>query len=221
MMLEKYIEMLKPYVKELFGQNCASHDINHLIRVMKIALYIQKYEGGDKLIIGIAAFLHDVHRVMQTNENKYITPKESIPKVREIIEKSQINLNKEQLESILFAIEHHEDKNWDGNNVDDINKLILQDADNIDAIGAIGIGRGFIYGDYYKQPMFEPDIPFEDFEGYTEKVKDVSLMHFFHNKLIKLGSNMNTSTAQRIAENRINFVKNFIDEFIKEWNSEI
>lgn len=63
MMLEKYVEMLKPYVEELFGQNCASHDINHLIRVMKIALYIQKYEGGDRLIIGIAAFLHDVHRV--------------------------------------------------------------------------------------------------------------------------------------------------------------
>lgn len=68
--------------------------------------------------------------------------------------------------------------------------------------------------------MFELNIPFENFEGYTEKVKDVSLMHFFHNKLIKLGRNMNTSTAQKIAENRINFVKDFIDEFIKEWNSE-
>ena len=120
---------------------------------------------------------------------------------------------------ILYCIEHHEDKNWNGNNVSDINTLILQDADNIDAIGAIGIGRGFIYGNQYKQPQYIENIPFEDFEGYEEKIKDVSLMHFFHNKLIKLGKNMNTETAKEIASERIRFVELFIDEFIKEWNA--
>ena len=214
-----YIEKLRPFAEDIFGNNSASHDINHLIRVMRTALYIQTKEGGDRFIIAISAFLHDIHRVIQNNENKYITPKESLPIVKEIIEKSKIDLEEEQLRQILFCIEHHEDKNWNGNNVNDINTLILQDADNIDAIGAIGIGRGFIYGNQYKQPQFVDNIPFEEFEGYEEKIKDVSLMHFFHNKLIKLGKNMNTETAKDIATERVHFVELFIDEFIKEWNA--
>lgn len=64
-MLEKYIEDLRPLVFELFKKDSSGHDISHLERTMNTALYLQSKEGGDRIVIGIAAFLHDVHRIMQ------------------------------------------------------------------------------------------------------------------------------------------------------------
>ena len=154
-MLDVYIDKLIPIVKEMCDRDkTGGHDIDHFKRTMKIALYLQKKEGGDSLIIGIASFLHDIHRLMQSEKGEYVTPKESLDKVIDIIKKSKIELTDEQINKILFCIEHHEDYNWSGFNVDDINTLILQDADNLDAIGAIGIGRSFGYAAINNQPFF-------------------------------------------------------------------
>ena len=220
-MLDSYINKLMPIIKNMCDKDkTGGHDINHLLRTMKLALYLQSKEGGDPLIIGIASFLHDVHRLMQVRKNEYVAPKESLDEVLEIIKKSKLDLNDEQINKILFCIEHHEDYNWNGNNVDDINTLILQDADNLDAIGAIGIGRSFGYAAINKQPLYDETVPLETFDGYEEKLKDVSNIHFLNNKLIKLGDNMNTSTAKMIAKKRIEYIKKFIEEFIKEWNAD-
>ena len=219
-MLEECIDKLRPIVKELCKKyKTGGHDIDHFNRTMKIALYLQSKEGGDVLIIGISSFLHDIHRLMQTEQSKYITPKDSLDEVIKIIEKSKIELTSDQINKILFCIEHHEDYNWNGFNVDDINTLILQDADNLDAIGAIGIGRSFGYAALNNQVFYDDKIPLEKFDGYEEKIKDVSNIHFFNNKLVKLGDNMNTKTAKLIAKDRVEFIKKFIDEYIKEWNA--
>ena len=219
-MLEDYINKLMPIVIKMCKNNkTGGHDIDHFKRTMKIALYLQSKEGGDSLIIGIASFLHDIHRLMQSKQGKYITPKESLEEVSEIIKLSKIELTNEQIEKILFCVEHHEDYNWSGFNVDDINTLILQDADNLDAIGAIGIGRSFGYAALNNQVFYDESIPLETFDGYEEKLKDVSNIHFLNNKLIKLGDNMNTKTAKLIAKDRVDFIKKFIDEYIKEWNA--
>ena len=71
-MLEQYIEIIKPYIIKLFENDSTGHDISHLVRTMNTALYIQEKEGGDRLIIGIAAFLHDVHRILENEINKAI-----------------------------------------------------------------------------------------------------------------------------------------------------
>ena len=220
-MLEVYIKKLMPIIKEMFKDMTGSHDLNHFLRTMKLALYLQSKEGGDEIIIGISSFLHDVHRLIQSKTKKYVTPKESLDKVLEIIKDTKLDLSNEQISEILFCIEHHEDYNWNGNNVDDINALILQDADNLDAIGAIGIGRSFGYAAINNQPFYDEKIPLEKFDGYEEKLKDVSNIHFLNNKLIKLGDNMNTKTAKKIAKSRVKFINDFIDEYIKEWNVEL
>ena len=152
-MLEEYIQELKPYVIELFNKDSSGHDISHLTRTMNTALYLQEKEGGDRIIIGISAFLHDVHRIMQNETGNIVSPKDSIPKIKEIL--SYIDLDDEQVEKICHCIKYHEEYNWNGNNVDDINTLILQDADNLDAIGAIGIGRTFSYGDSHSIKMYD------------------------------------------------------------------
>ena len=217
-MLEKYIEKLKPYIMELFNKDSSGHDISHLLRTMNTALYLQEKEGGDRLIIGISAFLHDVHRIMQNETGHFVSPKDSIPKVKEILK--NIDLTNEQVEKICFCIEHHEEYNWNGNNVDDINTLILQDADNLDAIGAIGIGRTFSYGGSHNAVMYDDTIPLNEEDDYSESNgDDPSTIHHFYHKLFKLGDNMNTITAKILANDRIKFMKEFVKEFLNEWNA--
>ena len=214
-MLEEYIEKLQPNVIELFKLDSSGHDINHLIRTMNSALYIQEREGGDRLIIGIAAFLHDIHRIMEKELGHFVSPKDSIPKIREIL--SNVDLNEEQIKEICFCIENHENYNWNGDNVDDINALILQDADNLDAIGAIGIGRAFTGGGSYNLAMYDPTKELNE-DKFIEGSEDPSVIHHFYHKLFKLGDNMNTKTAKEIAKKRIDFMRNFTEEFLNEWN---
>jgi len=222
-MLEDYIEQLKPYVIDLFKDDSSGHDISHLIRTMNNALYIQEQEGGDRIIVGISSFLHDVHRIMENEINKpgkeykFVSPKDSIPKVKEIL--SNIDLTEEQVNKICFCIEYHEEYNWNGKNVDDINTLILQDADNLDAIGAIGIGRAFAYSGVHNMPMYDEEKELVIEENFVEGHKDPSVIHHFYHKLFKLGDNMNTKTAKILADKRIEFMKDFTNEFINEWKA--
>lgn len=136
-MLEEYIKKLRPFVIELFKKDSSGHDISHLERTMNTALYLQEKEGGDRIVVGIAAFLHDVHRIMQNETGSFVSPKDSLDAVKNIL--SNIDLTQDQIDKICYCIEYHEQYNWNGNNVNDLNTLILQDADNLDAIGAIGI----------------------------------------------------------------------------------
>jgi len=220
-MLEDYINKLKPKVSELFSQDSSGHDMGHLERTMKIALLLQKNEGGDRVVIGISAFLHDIHRIMQNETGKFVSPKDSLGKVKEIL--NVIDLKKEQENKILHAIEYHEVYNWNNpnNKEEDINTLILQDADNLDAIGAIGIGRAFAYGSAHKIPMYDSSVPLENLQNYVEENgdEDSTIQHFYH-KLFKLSDNMNTKKAKELARERTEFMKKFVDEFLKEWNAE-
>ena len=199
-------------------RDSSGHDISHLIRTMNTALYLQEKEGGDRIIIGIAAFLHDVHRIMQNESGKFVSPKDSLEKVKEIL--SHIDLTDEQVNKICYAIEQHEEYNWNGKNVDDINTLILQDADNMDAIGAIGIGRTFSYGGSHNVIMYDDKVPLNQNDDYSESNgDDESTIHHFYHKLFKLGDNMNTTTAKNLANRRIEFMKTFVKEFLDEWNA--
>lgn len=217
-MLEDYIKQLKPIVLELFSKDSSGHDISHLERTMNTALYLQQKEGGDKILIGISAFLHDVHRMMQNEKGAFVSPKDSLPTIREIL--SKIELTQEQTEKICYAIEFHENYNWNGENVDDINTLILQDADNLDAIGAIGVGRTFSYGGAHNVLMYDPSVLLNEENDYAESNgDDPSTIHHFYHKLLKLGDNMNTQTAKELAKKKTQFMREFAQEFLKEWNA--
>ena len=215
-MLEKYIEEIKPYVYNLFKEDSSGHDISHLIRTMNIAVNLCEKENGDKLVVGIAAFLHDIHRIMQNETGKFVSPKDSLTKVKEIL--NNTDLSEEDINKICYCIEYHEEYNWNGNNVSDINTLILQDADNLDAIGAIGIGRTFSYGGAHKVLMYDETVPLNIDEDYSEaNGDDPSTIHHFYHKLFRLADNMNTDSAKKQAIERTEFMKQFVDEFLKEW----
>lgn len=215
-MLEKYIKIIKPYIIELFSKDFSGHDISHLTRTMNIAVNLCSKENGNTLIVGIAAFMHDIHRIMQNETGEFVLPKDSLTKVRQIL--NNTDLSNDIIEKICYCIEFHENYNWNGNNVDDINTLILQDADNLDAIGAIGIGRTFSYGGANNIKMYDEELPLSFEKNHTENnINSPSTIHHFYYKLLKLASNMNTETAKKQAVERTEFMKIFVNEFLQEW----
>ena len=98
--------------------------------------------------------------------------------------------------------------------------MILQDADNLDAIGAMGISRTFSYNGAYNLKMYDEKIPLNENSDYEESNgNDVSAIHHFYHKLFKLGDNMNTKIAKELAKRRVEFMKEFVKEFLDEWNA--
>lgn len=221
-MLEKYIELLKPEVEKMFSTDSSGHDMSHLERTMKNALYIQSKEGGDQLVIGVAAFLHDIHRLKENESGKYCSPKDSLPIVEKLLNK--VSFPKELILKVLNAIEHHEMYNWhdNENKKRDIETLIVQDADNLDGIGTMGIARTFCYAGSHKLKLYDPKIPLNESDDYQEENggQESSIYHFYH-KLFKLGDYMNTATAKNLSKERIEYMKEFTERFIKEWSGEI
>ena len=220
MEIENVINKLEKQAKSIFNLESSGHDIYHLKRVMNLALNLQEKEGGDRLVIAIASFLHDIHRIMQKEHGRYCTPEESIPKIIELLKNLDISEGKK--EKILHCIKFHEEYEFskNGKTAKDIETLIVQDADNLDGMGAIGIARAFSYGSAYKRPIWIPDIPLEQ-KKFDETVNDSSDIHHFYSKLLRLKDNMNTETAKKMALKRHLFMEKFLKRFFAEWKGEI
>ncbi len=215
--MEKIIKQLEKEVKGLFLNDSSGHDFYHLKRVLNIAKSLQQKEGGDRIVIAVSAFLHDLHRLIQNETGRFCSPKDSLPKVKLILDKIQLSF--EQKNQILHCIEYHEEYGFSkkGKTVSDIETLIVQDADNLDAIGAIGIARTFSYGGAHGVNMWNPEKSFRR-KYYDENKKDVSVIHHFYSKLLKLKGNMNTKTAKKMAGARQRYMETFLAEFFDEWN---
>lgn len=217
-MVEGYIEKIRPLVLELFQKDSSGHDISHLERTTNTALYLQQKEGGDRVVIGLAAFLHDVHRIMENEVGHFVSPEDSLDTIRQIL--SPLDLTEEQVEKICYCVVNHEIYNWNGNNVDDINTLILQDADNLDAIGAIGVARAFSFGGAHNICLYDPTVPLNEADDYAEgKGHDASTIHHFYHKAFKLAEHMNTRTAGELAQKKNAFMKAFVEAFLNDWNA--
>lgn len=218
--MNELLKKIEIEITSLFHLETSGHDIFHLKRVLHLALVIQEREMGDRLVIGVAALLHDVHRIIQKQTGKFCSPKDSLPRVKEILDKVDISGDKKAL--ILHCIEFHEEYSFSeqGKTAVDVETLIIQDADNLDSTGAIGVARAFMFGGANNIPMWLPEIPFER-EHFDEGITDVSEIHHFYSKLLKLKDNMNTETAKRIAEDRHRFLEQFLAEFFSEWEGRI
>jgi len=219
MAMEKVTEIinqLREKIQQYFNKDASGHNIDHLERTLNYALYLQSKEGGDKIVIGISAFIHDVHRILGSQENRFVTPKESLPVVKTFIQ--DLDITEEQKEHILFAIEHHEEYAFGKEKVavTDIESKILQDADNLDAIGAIGIVRTFKYGFSKNIKEYDPNIELYH-DQFSESKNDPSTIHHIYNKLLRLGDNMNTVTAKELAKKKTQLMKDFMYAYINEY----
>lgn len=143
--MKKVLTKIEKEIENMFCQEGSGHDIYHLKRVLNLALQIQEKEGGDKLVVAVASLLHDIHRIIGEKKGKFCSPKDSLPYIKKILDKVEISEAKKN--RILRCIEYHEEYDFSekGKTKNDLETLILQDADNLDAMGAIGIARTFVY----------------------------------------------------------------------------
>ncbi len=206
------IQKTTEYIKQEFGNDSSGHDWWHIYRVCKNALSICEHEKADAFIVELAALLHDLDD-WKFNKSDDETPQ----RAKAWLE--QCGVESHVIEQICGIIMHVSYKGAQvENKMNSLEGFIVQDADRLDAIGAIGIGRAFAYGGYKNRQMYDPDSPpnlHNSFEQYKHS-KSATINHFYE-KLLLLKNRMNTVTAKKIAEERHEVMLRFLDQFMREW----
>ncbi len=209
------IKNTEKFAREVLEGEGTGHDFFHVERVAKLASYIAHQEkAGDIFIIQLAALLHDIADWKFNNADENIGSK----KAREFL-LSQ-NAPNEIIDEVEFIVKNISFKG--GTNkikMRSIEGKIVQDADRLDALGAIGIGRTFAYGGFKQREMYNPKIKpgkYKDLKSYA-KAKNTTINHFYE-KLLLLPNQMNTKTGKTIAKKREKFMKEFLTEFYLEWD---
>lgn len=212
--MKSTIDNTVEFVKEKLEGAEAGHDWFHIERVWKLARKIAQTEDCDQDVVELSALLHDIADPKFHNGDETIAPKIS----REFLEKQ--NVPNETIEKVLFIIENISFKNRSqAPENPPIELKIVQDADRIDAIGAIGIARTFNFGGFKNNPMYDPNVQ-PDLNMSKEKYKksNGTTINHFYEKLLLLKDLMNTEQGKKMAQERHDYMLNFLDEFYKEWN---
>src|SRR5690606_1174584 len=202
------------FVKETLANAEGGHDWFHTERVYKTALLIAKTENVDVFIVSLGALLHDIADSKFHDGDETIGPKTA----REFLFK--INVDSAVIEHVVKIIENISFKG--GNEKQTFNSPeleVIQDADRLDAIGAIGIARCFNYGGFKNRPLYNPEIkPNHSMSKEAYKASNAPTINHFYEKLLLLKDRMHTKTGKTIALERHNFMLKFLDQFYKEWN---
>jgi uncharacterized protein len=212
--MKNLIENTVEFVKEKLEGAEAGHDWFHIERVWKLSKKIAKTEECNLEVVELAALLHDIADPKFHNGDETIALKVS----REFLESQ--NASQNVTEKVLFIIKNISFKNRGEAPKDlPIELKIVQDADRIDAIGAIGIGRTFNFGGFKNNLMYHPDIePNMGMSKEEYKKSNGTTVNHFYEKLLLLKDLMNTEKGKEIAEERHDFMLKFLDQFYKEWN---
>jgi uncharacterized protein len=203
-------------VRGLLSGEGSGHDWFHIERVRNVALAIAREEGADLFVVELAALLHDVadwkfaggdHEAGPRAAREWLkslgVPQPTIDHVTTVI--AGLSFKGAGVETPMSTIEGR----------------CVQDADRLDAIGAIGIARAFAYGGHKGRAMYDPDVPPQphaSFEAY-KKNTGPTINHFYE-KLLLLKARMNTETGKRLAEQRHAVLEEFLEEFFAEWVGE-
>lgn len=212
--MQNKIEMVRDYSKEKLGKDRSGHDFYHVERVAKIAKRLAELEEiSDTSIIEIASYLHDVidDKVVEDVAAEKEQLKKFLKDLDFPIKSSQEVF--EIIENISFSKELEEGKA----NLT-LAGQIVQDADRIDALGAIGILRTAYYGGHTESPLYEPDVSPQEFKSKYAYRKKSTVINHFYEKLFKLPATMNTKSGKKEAQRRLLFMEEFLKEFYAEWN---
>lgn len=208
--IEKTIVFVKESLKDAEG----GHDWFHIQRVFINALLIAKDEKEvDPLILGLGALLHDIADYKFHDGDETIGPK----KAKEFLESIKVGKNTiKHVENIIKNVSFK-----GGNFKADFNSKeleIIQDADRLDAIGAVGIARCFSYGGFKKRPIYNPEVvPNLSMTKEEYKNSNAPSINHFYEKLLLLKDKMNTKSAKKIAEKRHEFMEQYLKQFYAEW----
>ena len=192
----------------------AGHDWWHILRVWNNAKLIGQSEQADMLVVELAALLHDIADSKFHNGNEEIGPQTARNFLQSIdVNESVIEHVEEIIRNISFKSSLGEVK------FSSAELNIVQDADRLDAIGAIGIARAFTYGGYKNREMYNPEIgPALNMSKEEYKNSTAPTINHFYEKLLLLKDKMNTAAGRRIAEERHGYMLGYLEQFNNEWN---
>lgn len=212
--MKNTIDKTVEFVKEKLEGAEAGHDWFHIERVWKLAGKIADTEDCDKEVVELSALLHDIADPKFHNGDETIAPKIS----RDFLESQ--NVSEDIIQKVLFVIENISFKNRSqAPENPSIELKIVQDADRIDAIGAIGIARTFNFGGFKNNLMYDPAVkPNLGMSKEEYKKSNGTTINHFYEKLLLLKDLMNTQEGKKMAEERHQYMLNFLDQFYKEWN---
>jgi len=201
-------------VEHLLKDAEKGHDWFHIQRVRANMRQIQAKEGGDLMLLELAALLHDIDDAKFNGGDENAGAR----KAREILH--QLSLEASLVEEVCFLIANCSFKGGQKADNPSLELQILRDADRLDAIGAIGIARTFHYGGYKNQAIYDPAIPVRE-KMSTEEYRNgkSSTINHFYEKLLKLKDGMYTPTGRQIAEKRHLFMEEYLKHFFEEWHS--
>jgi uncharacterized protein len=205
------------FVKQKLENAEGGHDWFHIERVYKNILLIANDEKCELLVVQLGALLHDIADSKFHNGDETIGPK--------LAQTFLENENVDQ-ETIFHVIKIIENISFKGGNTDknftSIELDIVQDADRLDAIGAIGIARTFNYGGFKNRTLYDPNIaPLTNMSKEVYKNNSSPTINHFYEKLLLLKDKMNTETGKKIAAKRHQFMEHFLSQFYAEWEGEL
>ncbi len=209
------IEITKEYVKTALKDAEGGHDWFHILRVYNNAKLIAKKENVNHLVVELAALLHDIA------DSKFYNGDDSIGPQRARHFLNQHNVDKITIDHVLKIIENISfNKSLEPGNTFTSNELhVVQDADRLDAIGAIGIARCFNYGGYKHRKLYDPSIlPKTDMTREEYKTSTAPTINHFYEKLLKISETMKTETGKEIAKKRHLYMESFLAQFYSEWH---
>ena len=215
--MKNHITLTINFVKEKLEGAEAGHDWFHIERVWKLSKKIAEQEGGNLEVIELSALLHDIADPKFHNGDETLALKIS----QNFLEEIQVDA--ELIEQVQFVIKNISFKNRaEAPENPPLELQIVQDADRLDAIGAIGVARTFNFGGFKNNLMYHPEIkPNLGMNKEEYKKSNGTTINHFYEKLLLLKDLMNTKTAKKIASERHDFMLQFLDEFYKEWNVEL
>lgn len=187
------------YARSIFEADASGHDFDHTMRVYRMAVRIAEEEGADLQQVSLAALLHDV-------DDRKLSPETYENKDRAVSFLRQNGMTEEEISGIVKIISEISFSAGNGA-PSSLEGMCVQDADRLDAMGAIGIGRAFAFGGTRGRRMHDP-----------EGTDTTTTIQHFYDKLLLLKDRMNTETGKKLACQRDAYLRTFLDEFYAEWD---
>ena len=214
------LERTEAFVQEVLKNAEAGHDWFHIQRVLANAVQIASQEKCELLVVQLAALLHDIADPKFHDGDEGLGPKMT----KDFL--NSLSLDQTLIESVVYIVDNISFSKSLSKSVSNeevpIEFKIVQDADRLDAIGAIGIGRAFHYGGYKNRLMYDPEqAPLHGMSKETYRKNKGPTLNHFYEKLFLLKDKMNTETAKKMAAERHEYMLNFVERFKKEWEGRV
>ncbi len=211
---EKIIRHTADFIKKKFDGEGTGHDWYHIERVWKMARMMARKEKADTFIVELGALLHDIA------DWKFHDDENAGGEAAEQWLKKQA-ADSQTIEKVKYIVQNVSYKGGSNKQrMATLEGMIVQDADRMDALGAIGIARAFAYGGYKQRPIYDPRVKPKIYRSIKE-LKNSKRIHttinHFYEKILLLKDQMNTATGKKLAKQRHLVVKNYLKEFYKEW----